>query len=198
MHINVFLCLALLLSPDPVSSGAGSTQGGEATSTSAPSYTADGRLLFPANYREWIFLSSDLDMSYTAPSDMAGMKMDSAFGNVFVNPEAYKAFKATGIWPDKSMLVLEHHVAGGNSSINKAGHFQAAALPDVEVHVKDSRFKGQWAFFAFNTTQPAKEIKHSASCYSCHEQHGAADTTFVQFYPTLIDIAKAKGTYKDR
>ena len=29
-------------------------------------------------------------------------------------------------------------------------------------------------------------------CYSCHEQHGAVDTTFVQFYPTLIDAAKQK------
>ena len=31
-------------------------------------------------------------------------------------------------------------------------------------------------------------------CYSCHEQHGAVDTTFVQFYPTLIELAKQKGT----
>ncbi|HYU45886.1 MAG TPA: cytochrome P460, partial [Terriglobales bacterium] len=28
----------------------------------------------------------------------------------------------------------------------------------------------------------------------CHEQHGAVDTTFVQFYPTLLEIAKKKGT----
>jgi acyl carrier protein phosphodiesterase len=34
----------------------------------------------------------------------------------------------------------------------------------------------------------------AASCYSCHAQHGAVDTTFVQFYPTLLPIAKAKGT----
>jgi hypothetical protein len=31
-------------------------------------------------------------------------------------------------------------------------------------------------------------------CYSCHEQHGAVDTTFVQFYPTLLPIATQKGT----
>jgi len=31
-------------------------------------------------------------------------------------------------------------------------------------------------------------------CYSCHAQHTAVDTTFVQFYPTLIEIAKKKGT----
>jgi len=31
-------------------------------------------------------------------------------------------------------------------------------------------------------------------CYSCHEQHGAVDTTFVQSYPTLLNIAKRKNT----
>jgi hypothetical protein len=34
----------------------------------------------------------------------------------------------------------------------------------------------------------------SADCYSCHAAHGAVDTTFVQFYPTLLPTAKAKGT----
>lgn len=33
-----------------------------------------------------------------------------------------------------------------------------------------------------------------ADCYSCHEQHAAVDTTFVQFYPTLLEIAKQKKT----
>jgi hypothetical protein len=31
-------------------------------------------------------------------------------------------------------------------------------------------------------------------CYSCHAQHAAVDTTFVQFYPTLLEIAKKKNT----
>jgi hypothetical protein len=37
-------------------------------------------------------------------------------------------------------------------------------------------------------------IPATASCYSCHEQHGAVDTTFVQFYPTLLPIAIEKHT----
>ncbi len=31
-------------------------------------------------------------------------------------------------------------------------------------------------------------------CHSCHAQHAAVDTTFVQFYPTLLPIATAKHT----
>jgi hypothetical protein len=37
-------------------------------------------------------------------------------------------------------------------------------------------------------------IPHDAECYSCHLAHAAVDTTFVQFYPTLLPVAKAKGT----
>ena len=39
-----------------------------------------------------------------------------------------------------------------------------------------------------------KPIKRPAECYTCHEAHAAVDTTFVQFYPTLLPVAKAKGT----
>jgi hypothetical protein len=61
--------------------------------------------------------------------------------------------------------------------------------------VKDeSRFPGKWAFFGFDSDGPAKQVPKEAECYSCHEQHAAVDTTFVQFYPTLIEFAKSKGT----
>jgi Cytochrome P460 len=64
-----------------------------------------------------------------------------------------------------------------------------------EVHVKDeARFQGKWAFFGFDDAATAKQVPKEAACYSCHEQHAAVDTTFVQFYPTLIEIAKKKGT----
>jgi hypothetical protein len=37
-------------------------------------------------------------------------------------------------------------------------------------------------------------IPATAGCYTCHADHAAVDTTFVQFYPTLLPIAKSKGT----
>jgi hypothetical protein len=37
-------------------------------------------------------------------------------------------------------------------------------------------------------------IPMTANCYACHQQHAAVDTTFVQFYPTLLSIATLKGT----
>ena len=156
-----------------------------------PVYTADGRLVFPANYREWIYLTTGMDMDYNPDPSMAGHSM---FDNVFVNPEAYKAFVATGTWPDKTMLVLEGRMAASEGSINKAGHYQGGVMSQ-SIHIKDkSRFPGGWAFFGFDAGKPAKQIPTKAECYSCHEQHAAVDTTFVQFYPTLLEIAKKKGT----
>jgi Cytochrome P460 len=159
--------------------------------STTPTYTDDGKLLFPANYREWIFLSSGVDMSYS-PNAMAGHSM---FDNVFVNPESYKSFLETGTWPDKTLLVLEVRMAATNGSINKTGHFQTSELMGREVHVKDeARFSDKWAFFGFDDKPTARMVPKEAACYSCHESHAAVDTTFVQFYPTLFDLAKQKGT----
>jgi len=156
-----------------------------------PQYTADGQLKFPADYREWVYLSTGIDMNYR-PN--AGMN-HSMFDNVFVNPESYKYFVANGTWPDKTMLVLEVRGAETKSAINKAGHYQTTEVMGREVHVKDeSRFPGKWAFFGFDDAPTAKMFPTEMECYSCHAQHTAVDTTFVQFYPTLIEIAKKKGT----
>jgi hypothetical protein len=159
-----------------------------------PEYSTDAQLKFPEHYREWVYLTSGLDMSYTAAA--AGDTNDShTFDNVFVNPDAYQAFLKTGTWPDKTMLVLENRKGQQKGSINQAGHFQTALL-GVEVHVKDeAHFPGKWAFFAFGAHDKSSTmIPTTTDCYSCHAEHAAVDTTFVQFYPTLLPVAKSKGT----
>jgi hypothetical protein len=155
-----------------------------------PEYTSDGQMKVPEHYREWVYLTSGFDMSYSPEAAEHHM-----FDNVFVNPEAYQAFLKTGTWPDKTMLVLENRGAESKSSINQRGNFQGTDVMGLEVHVKDhARFPGEWAFFGFGNKKTAKIIPQSASCYSCHSEHASVDTTFVQFYPTLLPVAKSKGT----
>ena len=138
-------------------------------------FLPDGRLIFPAHYREWIFLSSGLDMSYTEAPPMPGSSM---FDNVFVNPEAFREFQRTGTWPEHTLLAMESRGGSTQGSINKRGKFQTDDFMGVEVHVKDTqRFTGGWGFFAFENTQPAQPIPSTAPCYSCHREHGAVDTT---------------------
>ncbi len=90
----------------------------------APAYTAAGDLKFPEKYREWVFLTSGIDMSYTPAADATR----SVFDNVFVNPSAYRSFLETGTWPDKTVLVLENRGAEKDISINKRGHTQSASV----------------------------------------------------------------------
>lgn len=157
----------------------------------AANYAPNGDMLPPTNYREWVYLSTGLGMSYTAKP--ASMLM---FDNVFVNPSAYRSFQATGTWPDKTVMVLEVREAVNKGSINQNGHYQGTGLMGFEAHVKDEkRFPGGWAFFDFDSpTKNGTLIPTGAPCYSCHKAHGAVDTTFVQFYPTLLPIAREKGT----
>jgi Cytochrome P460 len=157
-----------------------------------PRFLADGRLERPRNYREWTWLSSGLGMSYSQG------QANPNFDNVFVTPEAYRAFIKTGRWPDHTMFALEVRASQSKGSINQQGHYQGA-LAGIEVEVKDERrFPGKWAFFDFHDLpEAAAPIPQSVNCYSCHSRNGAVDNTFVQFYPTLAEVAKQKGTFRE-
>ena len=157
----------------------------------SPSYTADGQLTLPSDYREWVFLSSGLGMTYQ--QDHSG---PAAFTNVFVNPTAYRSFLSSGKWPDKTTLILEIRASESKGSINQGGSYQGDVLA-IESEVKDlAKSPGSgWAFFAFGKSKSGKPLARTENCYACHAEHAAVDNTFVQFYPSLIPIAKQKGTF---
>ena len=162
-----------------------------------PQYTNDGQLKLPDNYREWVFLSSGLGMTYGFVDSATNSAVGDRFDNVFVTPQAYKAFLATGTWPDKTMFIMEVRMSASKGSINRGGRFQEG-LVGLEAHVKDqSRFPAKWEFFGFGpTARTGKPQGPKSSCQTCHSANGAVDNTFVQFYPTLLLVAKAKGTLK--
>jgi hypothetical protein len=163
--------------------------GQPAAVSDGPRYKSDGAMLLPAGYREWVFLSSGLGMTY-GPAGQTDAAGNPRFDNVFASPAAYKGFSRTGKWPDKTTLILEVRGSQSDVSINKGGHVQGEVLA-VEAHVKDaSRFKGGWAFFQFGKADSAAVTPADANCYTCHTKHGSVDTTFVQFYPTLSAVAK--------
>ena len=149
-------------------------------------------MLLPPDYRQWTFVTSGLGMVY---GPAGNSDFNPSFDNVFVNPAAYKAFLQTGTWPEKTVLILELRGSDSKVSINQAGHVQTDVVA-IEAHVKDARFPGGWAFFEFKKSDRAGPVPTTAPCYSCHQQNGAVDTTFVQFYPTLREVAAKKGTLK--
>ncbi len=192
-----FLATALYAQqPSPVSAPAN-------IATAGPHYTTDGQLIRPDDFREWIFVTSGLGMTYNQPaarpeSAQAAAPRMPNFTNVYVNPSSYRSFMKSGRWPDKTMFILEIRSATSEGSINKGGHFQTG-LVVIEASVKDeARFPGQWAYFDFGRDMKtqAAALPRTERCYACHADNGAVDNTFVQFYPTLLEVATKMGTLK--
>jgi hypothetical protein len=151
------------------------------------------------DYREWMFVTSGLGMTYN-PSPTANAS--PSFTNVYVNPSSYRAFMRTGRWPDKTILILEVRASTSEGSINKGGSFQTDVV-GIEAAVKDeARYPAtRWAYFNFGHGADMKArieaLPATATCYACHSANGAVDNTFVQFYPTLLEVARRMGTVKN-
>jgi hypothetical protein len=170
----------------------------QAPTGDGPRYTNAGELVRPPDYREWVYLSTGLNMTYgaTAPNPAR----NQPFNNVFVTRSSYRQFLDSGRWPDKTIFIQEIRRSEEHVRPNAYGYTQAAAVA-LEAAVKDSRNGAQpWAYYSFDGTgapaASAKPLPESAGCQACHSTHAAVEQTFVQFYPTLFEVAKAKGTVK--
>jgi len=162
-------------------------------------FSAAGALQRPLDYREWIFLSSGLGMTYgpTQP----GTGEPRFFDNVFVNRDSYKAFMQSGRWPERTQFILEIRQSEQQASIDNGGQTQGGQVRAIEAAVKDTaRFPGGWGYFDFGSGDaPKAEVEalpQTARCYACHRDNTAVDNTFVQFYPTLMEAARRLGTVK--
>jgi hypothetical protein len=98
------------------------------------------------------------------------------------------------------MFLLEIRRGEVNVSINNGGQTQGEVVA-LESAVKDTaRFPDSgWGYFTFGrggALASAPPLPATASCYACHGSNTAVENTFVQFYPTLFDVAKKMGTVK--
>lgn len=162
-------------------------------------FTAAGELERPTDFREWVFLTSGLGMTYGPNAPREGQP--APFSNVFVNRDAYRSFMTTGTWPNGTLFVLEIRRALESVSINNGGRTQGDAVA-LEAAVRDdTRFPdGGWAYFSFDSPQglraAAAPLPRTESCYGCHGTHGAVQWTFTQFYPAQFEVAKRLGTVR--
>lgn len=154
-----------------------------------PKYSPGGELLSPINYRQWQFAGSNLGIGYSDPGDA---KRTETFKNIYIQPEAFQAFRSTGKFPEKTMLVMEIYSAGDKAAPAKTGHFEEKFI-GIEAAVKDSsRFpEEKWAYYAFFSKPgepvPAAKAFPKDACWKCHAEHAKVDNVFVQFYPLLRD-----------
>jgi Cytochrome P460 len=168
-----------------------------------PLYAANGDLLLPKGFDTWVFVGSNLGLSYTpeaaaaasAPPPRAARQQ---FHNVSINKAAYDHFLANGRFPEKTVLVMQVFEAADKEprGVLASGLFNGRRV-GLEVAVKNaSRPDGKttpWAYYNF--TDPSERSKVVASapafpdeaCANCHQHHASIDNVWVQFYPALRD-----------
>ena len=152
----------------------------------APRYASKAVLEAPKGYRDWYFVGSNLGVSYSPEPSK-----DSSFKNIYIPKSAADAFKKSGVFPEKTMLVMEVYRPATDASPAKRGQFQGQ-LVGIEVAVKDKDAVSEgWAYYNFigqnGQTNPTAKAAARQNCWSCHNEHGAKDNVFVQFYPRLRD-----------
>jgi hypothetical protein len=154
--------------------------------TAPVQYEGNDTLLRPDGYREWVFVGSSLGLRY---DDGKKQPDQLEYKNVYIDPAAYRAYRATGVFPEGTVLVLETAIGEEKKEPGLRGSFQKE-FTGLSVAVKDKgRFPDGWAYFSFadgpgklkTRAQPAR----TAACYDCHRQKGAQDNVFTQYYPVL-------------
>src|SRR5437763_1340839 len=98
-------------------------------------------------------------------------------------------------WPERSVSLCEYCFALGQDAGLEYSQMKTTILFVLAVACLFPSTK--WGFVEFGTSaRTAKPLPPDSNCQTCHSMNGAVDQTFVQFYPTLIPVAKAKGTFK--
>jgi hypothetical protein len=171
-----------------------------------PQYTASGDLMLPIGFETWVFVGSNLGLSYTPDAAAAAgtpppRPPRQQFHNVAINKTAYEHFLANGQFPERTVLAMQVFEAADKtpSNILAAGVFNGRRV-GLEVAVKNSsRPDGKttaWAYYNFTDPSDRTKVLASAaafpeqSCANCHQLHATVDNVWVQFYPALRDARR--------
>jgi hypothetical protein len=174
-----------------------------AQSSDEPRYVRGGDLILPNGFDTWVFVGSNLGLSYSpdaaaAVSARPPRPPRQQFHNVSINKAAYDYFSANGRFPERTILVMQVFEAADKepASILASGVFNGRRV-GLEVAVKNtSRPDGKttpWAYYNFTDPSDRSKVLASATafpdevCANCHQRHASIDNVWVQFYPALRD-----------
>jgi hypothetical protein len=168
----------------------------ESKATWGPKWTSKGELMLPKDFHNWVYLGSPLTPN--ALND--GKAGFPEYHNVYVQPEAFRAYRKTGVWPEGTIMLKELQLtqAGTNpdgSSVEPSGRgYFPGALNGIDISVKDSkRFKDTngWGFFNFTHHAPPYPKSAAATpkeaCAGCHIANATKDMVFSKFYEPILN-----------
>lgn len=158
-------------------------------------FTANGELVRPAGWREWIFVGSPL----TPNSMNGGEAAFPEFHSVYIDPDSWEHWKKTGTFREGTMIAKELTLVGATAATSGLGFFNGD-LQGFEIAHKDSGRYGDdtdgWGYYTFGhhaepyaDTAAAQPI---VACAACHTAAAADDMVFTQYYP-ILRAAKAAG-----
>ena len=160
-----------------------------------PQWTATGELMLPRDFRRWVFLGSPL----TPHALNGGNAPFPEYHNVYVQPEAFEAYRNSGEWPEGTIMLKElqlttpgAHADGSTIEVSGRGYFPAA-LNGIDISVKDTDRFGDsngWGFFNFGHHAPpypkTAAAQPTEACAGCHIAN-ATDMVFLKFYAPILN-----------
>lgn len=163
-----------------------------------PVFDEQGRLVQPKDFREMVFIGAPL-----TPNGLNNGKAPfPEYHNVYTQRAAFKAYRATGKWPEGTMMIKELQLVddpkgefpdGSRTEPSGRGYFPGPAN-GLDVSVKDSkRFASTngWGYFNFNHAAPpyqaAAAIKTVDECAGCHIANADEDMVYVKLYKPILD-----------
>jgi hypothetical protein len=159
------LCVSAVASDRPMSSKASRPSGSE-------------ELLLPANYRTWVAISS------TTPG-LPKHEHRHLAGKLYVEPGSWERFKKTGVWPNRTVIVLE---LKSGEPVPKG----ACEIMGLEAAVKDdSRFPDPWSYYGITYDGPPALGQVKPAVGGCTDG-SHADTMLTMVFPTLRAMINAK------
>lgn len=161
---------------------------------------ADGNLVKPEGYREWVYVGTPL-----TPNDMNnGKAAFPEFHNVYIDPDSFKHWKETGKFRDGTVIIKELVSVGSKAAVSGQGYFMGDYI-GLEATIKSKEHfpkePSNWAYFSFSKKDHSLPYNDTAKafatkdCAACHVAAAADDMVFTQYYPVL---RASKGGAKDK
>ena len=188
-------CAGLIISTVTVSQLKAQTE--TTTARYLPEYTADGALLLPKNFHNWIFVGSPL-----TPNALNGGQANfPEFHNVYIEPGSYAIYKKTGVFPEGTIFLKELQLTlpaenpdGSRTEPSGRGYFPGP-FNGADVTVKDTKkyaSTGGWGYYNFNHHEPKAATatpRPREECAACHIASAKKDDVWTQFYPLLDNVS---------
>ena len=182
-HVPLFAALLAVFAALPIN-----TVGADDSMKYEAKFTADGELIRPAGWREWVFVGSPL----TPNSLNGGNAPFPEFHSVYIDPESWAHWKETGTFREGTMFAKELTLIGDTAATSGIGFFNGD-LQGFEIAHKDTKIyskeTGGWAYYSFgHKPEPYADstaAMPTANCAACHTAAASDDMVFAQYYPIL-------------